>query len=443
MTTVEKEQFWTQIVNNPFLWGTIQTSDKSFNTQAENIWTVMNDTFIINGSLKEVSRWEIMLGEILENSGKGTLTERKARILKRITEHPLITKGTLKESLEKLVSEKFGYIFESAYDKYTDTFDFKIACQEIDKEDINNLISNTIPKVKNVNLEYEDIFKYSECKTVAEISAINADYSSDMPNGGEWIYPLLKLENGTQLFKGNSNLKKINIELPKVTNAYEMFGNCPNLIEWGINELPKVTNVDYFLKAPLKKFKCKFPALTKFYGSIMNCISLERSEIDAPNLLDGAALHRGCSKLKHFRCTLDNLVNGNNMLDGCILDKESTLHVLTTIPMWNDGVSHNLTIGIHIDNQNDEDVITAISNAEENGWTLTVQWNGTATAQQTTYSMRGRNPIYAKKSEMKTLDGSKDILDWGHYITNWEENGYQEFSSLEEAYEYFGIEPEL
>lgn len=42
MTTVEKEQFWTQIVENPSLWGTIQTSDKSFNTQAENIWTVMN-----------------------------------------------------------------------------------------------------------------------------------------------------------------------------------------------------------------------------------------------------------------------------------------------------------------------------------------------------------------------------------------------------------------
>ena len=443
MTTVEKEQFWTQIVENPSLWGTIQTSDMSFNTQAGNIWTVMNDTFIINGTLKEVSRWELMLEDKLENSGNGTLEERKARILKRITEHPLITKGTLKESLEKLVSEKFGHIFESAYDKYTDTFDFKIACQEIDKEDINNLISNTIPKVKNVNLVYEDLFKYSECKTVAEISAINADYSSDMPNGGEWIYPLLKLENGTHLFNGNSNLKKFNIELPKVTNAYGMFGNCPNLIELGINELPKVTTVDYFLKAPLQKFKCKFPVLTKFYGSIMNCTSLERSEIDAPNLLDGAALHLGCSKLKHFRCTLDNLVTGGNMLGGCILDKESTLHVLTTIPMWNDGVSHNLTIGIHIDNQNDEDVITAISNAEENGWTLTVQWNGTATAQQTTYSMRGRNPIYAKKSEMKTLDGSKDILDWGHYITNWEENGYQEFSSLEEAYEHFGINPEL
>ena len=28
-------------------------------------------------------------------------------------------------------------------------------------------------------------------------------------------------------------------------------------------------------------------------------------------------------------------------------------------------------------------------------------------------------------------------------IKHWEENGYQEFSSLDEAYERFGIEPEV
>ena len=54
MTTVEKEQFWTQIVENASLWGTIQTSDKSINTQAENIWTVMNQTFIKDGVLKRL-----------------------------------------------------------------------------------------------------------------------------------------------------------------------------------------------------------------------------------------------------------------------------------------------------------------------------------------------------------------------------------------------------
>ena len=72
------------------------------------------------------------------------------------------------------------------------------------------------------------------------------------------------------------------------------------------------------------------------------------------------------------------------------------------------------------------------------GWTVTVQWNGTASAASaSTYGMRGRrDPVYAKLGE--DFDG-KPFLDWGHYVTNWEENGYMVFASLEEAKEYFHI----
>lgn len=62
----------------------------------------------------------------------------------------------------------------------------------------------------------------------------------------------------------------------------------------------------------------------------------------------------------------------------------------------------------------------------------------------TTYGMRGRyfQPvIYAKLSEIERPDGSKEQnIDWGHYVTNPED--YQDFSSLEEAKEYFGISEE-
>ena len=45
---------------------------------------------------------------------------------------------------------------------------------------------------------------------------------------------------------------------------------------------------------------------------------------------------------------------------------------------------------------------------------------------------------------MELPDGTSErILEWGHYVTNWEENGYLEFSSVEEVEEYFGIEKEI
>ena len=97
-----------------------------------------------------------------------------------------------------------------------------------------------------------------------------------------------------------------------------------------------------------------------------------------------------------------------------------------------------ITLGIHVDHKTDAEVLDAIANAEANGWTMTVQWNGTPTAQASvTYGLR-KPPIYAKVSEMERPDGTTErVMDWGHYVTNPED--YQEFLSLEEAREYFGL----
>ena len=37
---------------------------------------------------------------------------------------------------------------------------------------------------------------------------------------------------------------------------------------------------------------------------------------------------------------------------------------------------------------------------------------------------------------------SQEHFVWGHYVTNWEENGYKEFSNLEEAYDFYGLSQE-
>lgn len=78
---------------------------------------------------------------------------------------------------------------------------------------------------------------------------------------------------------------------------------------------------------------------------------------------------------------------------------------------------------------------------EGKGWTLTVQWNDTQTAQAST--MAAGSLIYAKVGEHELPDGTTErYLDWGHYVTDWEARGYEQFRSLESAYEYFGLSEE-
>lgn len=136
------------------------------------------------------------------------------------------------------------------------------------------------------------------------------------------------------------------------------------------------------------------------------------------------------------------------MFNGCILDKVSTLLVLMTIPSYTSG-SHNLTIGIHVDNQTDEEVLAAIDNATAKGWTVTTQWNGTATT--STYSLRPTQSqaIYAKyeSEELGMYIDANNVrysVNWGHMISSPDgklpdELGYQEFASLEEALTTWGL----
>ena len=147
------------------------------------------------------------------------------------------------------------------------------------------------------------------------------------------------------------------------------------------------------------------------------------------------------SGMVSFESTLPKLTNGHYMFMYSKLNKDSALRILNSIPSYTSG-KHPLTIGIHVDHQTDDEVLEAITNAEAKGWTLEVQWNGTATVQTTTTYRLRTPPIYTKICETERPDGTKEqILNWGHYVTNPED--YQDFSSLEEAYEHFGLSNEL
>lgn len=273
--------------------------------------------------------------------------------------------------------------------------------------------------------------KYAECTTRADLDAVDPNWRLDLTSDGAWIYPLPEMTRLASMWTMNTGfpknvLKRAVLNSPKATTATELFYG-EKAIEYAEVYAPLATNCNWFA---------------------WKADNLKEVHFTGDNATMGVDSFARCYALSKFYGTLPKLSDAPGMFSYCQLDKESTLRILNSIPAHKSG-THQLSVGIHVDHQNDEEVLAAIALADiaqtpvsdgGKGWTLSVQWRGTATAQTaSTFGLR-RQPIYAKVREAETPEGTTErVLDWGHYVTNWEENGYQEFASEEEAREYFNI----
>lgn len=252
--------------------------------------------------------------------------------------------------------------------------------------------------------ESERYSRYATCTTVADIAAINPNFRTDLTADGGWIYPL-----------------------PELTNLAN--------IAWGGNYSPDM---------PIKYLDCDAPKVKFANPGFVHTSQPKWARGDWSGVLNGTWMFGSANKktLMNVEMVFPKLQSGDAMFYYAMLNKESVLRILGSIPSYTSG-THKLTIGIHVDHEFDEEVEAAIADAEAKGWTIEKQWNGTATAQVATYRLR-RKPIYAKVGTMELPDGTTgQYLSWGHYVTNWAENGYMEFASVEEANAYFGIQEEL
>lgn len=329
--------------------------------------------------------------------------------------------------------------------------------------------------------------KYAECETVNDIFAVNPTrygFRDDVTIDGTWMYPLPNLVSVSSTYNGSlfgildynteayvgTKVKKLILSLPKCTS-------CGGLVQWnGLLEyldidLPVCTNIQFLARQSKNIIYCRVnaPAATRILTIVSYANKLKEVEVNTPKVLNtqeffyrcraletvvcpegnfdnvtaAQNMYCECKALKDFPLSYPSLKIADAMFDGCLITGGQAIAILDSIPTWTDGASHPITIGIHIAHQNDEEVVAAITAAEEKGWTVTVQWNGTPTAQTaSTFGLR-KPPIYAKIDTMEHPDGTtENFLGWGHYVTNWEENGYQEFASKEEAYEHFNLEME-
>lgn len=303
------------------------------------------------------------------------------------------------------------------------------------------------------------------------------------------------LKDGTEYFSGDTSLTVFQYDMPKLQTAFRMFFRVP-MKRFDKNISALIDGTAMFAQSGLEEFDAPLDSLQEAHFFFSQCKSLRSFkttslenlsngddffefcyslnlgvwEYDLPNLKSGANFF-GPSKATGFRGRLDKLQYARGMCSGksgftlfeadlpslsyapnfmnqTILDKASALRILTTIPAYSGG-EHPITIGIHIDHQADEEVLAAIEAATAKGWTVTTQWNGTATA--STFALRPTPtlPVYVKceqSEDGRYADASGTLfeVEWGHEVhspdgKNPEELGYTIFNSLDEAMTTWGL----
>ena len=124
------------------------------------------------------------------------------------------------------------------------------------------------------------------------------------------------------------------------------------------------------------------------------------------NLTNANYAFHGCTYLTSLypdyeSFNLPKLSTAAGMFNNCKLDKPSIIKLSDALPDWSSNTAtHNITIGCHIDHKYDPDVNIALKKLNHNyvtpieeagstlpqsitsskNWTLTIQWNGTATS---------------------------------------------------------------
>ena len=171
-----------------------------------------------------------------------------------------------------------------------------------------------------------------------------------------------------------------------------------------------------------------------------------------------------CVRFNSFTTALPSLTNGEGMFAVCKLDAQSVANIVHTLPTHES--NGTITIGIGCDDTEEDQLLFAqecdcedwqelLDDFSAKNWIATFQCNGRPT---TTYNMRRGEtlPIFAKLEEVimptdekerkphyayTSADGSKFYNINYFHSTNGSTEGYDVFSSLEEAISTYNVTP--
>lgn len=122
MSIVSKEEYWTTILNDYSQFGQITTEDSEFNSIANDVWNVLENSFIKIDDEESVIKWEEMTGL----SGEGlTIFQRKVNILYTLTVKNYLPIGLFTQAMDRLVG---GDNYAICFNEYTQRYE--VECRE-------------------------------------------------------------------------------------------------------------------------------------------------------------------------------------------------------------------------------------------------------------------------------------------------------------------------
>ena len=263
---------------------------------------------------------------------------------------------------------------------------------------------------------------------------------------------LKELKAGVCMFYGCSNLKSFKADLNNLIDGQFMFEECTNLESFETNNLNSLGNGN-----------CMF---------LMTSIS--RFDTNLSSLIDGRWMFDYCENLTSFNSDISSLSAGKDMFGGCKLDALSVANIFNFLPQRNAkpdtaDLSHDkgiITIGIGIANIDEAKQAFAEEcycdnweglnkEFDDKNWIVEWQFNGEAT----TFDLRSPRPstsVFAKLEEViiatdekkhkphykyTSQDGTKFYNIHWYHSSNTNNEGYQQFNSLEEAISAYGVIP--
>lgn len=195
-----------------------------------------------------------------------------------------------------------------------------------------------------------------------------------------------ELLHGNSFF-ASSKVKSVLPIWPKLVNGRSFYTNCLSISGEVVVDAPYVTDMDScFYGTNIESFEGNLPSVVKL-GS---CFRF-RTTITSVKLTGTSKLTHigymcdGCTNLEVFEGDLSAVIYALSAFSNTKLNKSSALCVLNGLREKVDGLATEpnpwtISIGVHIDLQNDEEVLIAADNARTRGWSVTLQWKGTPSA---------------------------------------------------------------
>lgn len=202
----------------------------------------------------------------------------------------------------------------------------------------------------HIEVSWKDINKYANCVTRADMDAVNPNYLDDVTLDGWWVYPVPKLLQLGRTFSYNSGFTQAqrNKITHFVTDAPLAYNNYNN----GNHEWPLYSALGFWSMKKLVEFR----------------VTENRVEL-------ASRMFAGDESLCIYRGALDDCKDGSDMFNMCILDKASVLHIAETLNDKRNYRNPRFLLGIHIDHQDDPEILAAVDTIAAKGWEVTVQWN--------------------------------------------------------------------